>query len=341
MTDISTDSVILPPEPLPWSQSGWFEMVTAWIKEQAVNLNYTLTGAIEQVHRSPTSCVLAVPTKGGTIYFKACAALFQYEPLLTQTISQLLPTYSVRVLRIDNQQAWVIMEDVGSTLRTVMEAERDLKRWEQMVPAFARFQISTIPHIAQLKVVGCPDRTLASIPILFADLLADTATLLVGQEHGVPGGEMDQLQAFKPQLAALCKDLASYNIPETLHHDDLNASNIAVSEDGYVFFDWAESGIAHPFCSLFILLRVAKYIFAFSEDELTLMRNLYLAEWTVYQPMERLLQAFDLAQRLAMLSRCLTWQYVVTHTEESGRAEFADAPAYWLRLFLYNGIEPE
>ncbi len=72
-----------------------------------------------------------------------------------------------------------------------------------------------------------------------------------------------------------------------------------------------------------------------------LVRDIYLAEWTAYQPMERLLQAFDLAQRLAILSRCLTWHYVVTHMEESARAEFADAPTYWLRLFLYNGIEPE
>ena len=103
----------------------------------------------------------------------------------------------------------------------------------------------------------------------------------------------------------------------------------------------AESSITHPFCSLFILLRVAKYIFEFSEEELTQMRDVYLAEWITYQPIEHLRTAFELAQRLAILCRCLTWHYIVTHIEERRRGEFEDVTPYWLRLFLHNGEEFE
>jgi hypothetical protein len=71
------------------------------------------------------------------------------------------------------------------------------------------------------------------------------------------------------------------------------------------------------------------------------MRDIYLAEWIAYQPMDRLQRAFELAQRLAMLCRCLTWHYVVTHMEERTRGEFEDVTAYWLRLFLRNGEEPD
>ena len=328
-------------ENLPWSRQEWFEEAAAWIQEQLSYLHYTITSDIKQVHASPTSCVLSVATTSGDIYFKACAPLFKYELLLTQMISQLLPTYTIRVLNMDNERSWLLMEDAGLSLRKLTLEKRDLKHWQDALSLFAHFQIESIPYTAQLKATGCPDRTLTRIPDLFDTLLTDTSTLLVDQENGVPGNEMAQLHAFKPQLITLCDELASYNIPETLHHDDLTANNIALNERGYIFFDWAESAISHPFCSLFISLRVAKYIFEFSEDELTSIRDSYLSQWVVYQPMERLQRAFELAQRLAILNRCFTWHYVITNIEEYAKAEFRDVTPYWLRLFLHNGEEFE
>jgi Phosphotransferase enzyme family len=194
------------------------------------------------------------------------------------------------------------------------------------------------PHISQLKAAGCPDRSLVRIPDLFDTLLADTSLLLIDQKNGIPADEIEQLNSFKPQLIALCDELASYNIPETLHHDDLTSGNIALNKQGYVFFDWAESSITHPFCSMFILLRVAKYIHEFSEGELVRLRNIYLATWAHYQPIDHLLHAFELAQRLAMLCRSLTWYNVVKHTTEE-RSTIEDSVAYWLRLFWHNGNE--
>ncbi len=324
-----------------WSQQGWFEEATTWIQEQWSYLHYSITDDIKQVYISPTSCVLSATTTRGDIFFKACAPLFQYEPRLTQTISQILPTYSVHVLNVDDERSWLLMEDAGVSLRELTLERRDLKRWQDAASLFAHFQQESVPHCAQLKAAGCPDRTLARIPALFDALLSDTSALLVDQKDGVPGDEMEQLHAFKPQLSALCDELASYTIPETLHHDDLTANNIAMNERGYIFFDWGESAITHPFCSLFILLRVAKYIFEFSEDERKSIRDSYLSQWVAYQPMERLQRAFEVTQRLAILCRCLTWHYVTTHVEEHAKAEFRDATPYWLRLFLHDGEEFE
>jgi hypothetical protein len=324
---------------ISWPQQDLLETVRSWIQEQLLHLNYTVTGDIRQVYVSPTSYVLSVATTRGNIYFKLCAPLFKYEPRLTQMISLLLPAYTLRVLAVDNERYWLLMEDAGLSLRTLTQEKRDVKPWEQIMPIFARFQMETIPHITHLRAVGCPDRTLSKIPDLFDALLADTSVLLVDQENGIPGSEMEQLRAFKPQLVTLCDELANYNIPETLHHDDLTANNIALNERGYIFFDWAECAITHPFCSLFILMRVAKYIFEFNEDELTRIRDSYLAEWTSYQPMDHLQRAFEVAQRLAILCRCLTWHYVITHIEEHSKAEFRASTPYWLRLFLHNGQE--
>ncbi len=324
-----------------WLRHGWFEEAGAWIQEQLYQLHYPITGEIKQVYASPTSCVLSVATIRGDIYFKVCAPLFRYEPLLTQTISQLLPAYTVQVLNIDAPRSWLLMEDVGPSLRKLTLEWQDVTRWQDALSLFARFQIESIPHCTQFKAAGCPDRTLARIPELFDALLSDTSAFLVDQKDGVPGDEIEQLHAFKPQLVALCDELARYHIPETFHHDDLTANNIALNEGTYIFFDWAESAITHPFCSLLIPLRAARYIFKMSEDELKSIRDSYLSQWVAYHPMEGLQGAFELAQRVAILCRCLTWQYVITHVDEQAKTEFHDAAAYWLRLFLHNGVEFE
>ncbi|MBA2396460.1 MAG: hypothetical protein H0V70_27355 [Ktedonobacteraceae bacterium] len=324
-----------------WLHHGWFEEATAWIQEQLHQLHYPITGDIKQVYASPTSCVLSVATTRGDIYFKVSAPLFKYEPLLTQTISQLLPAYTLRVLNVDDARSWLLMEDAGPSLRKLTLEQRDVTRWQDALSTFARFQIESIPYCAQLEAAGCPDRTLARIPELFDALLSDTSAFLVDQKDGVPGDEMEQLHAFKPQLVTLCEELGCYNIPDALHHDDLSANNIALNGRNYTFFDWAESAITHPFCSVLIPLRAARYIFKLSEDELKSIRDSYLSQWVVYQPMESLQHAFELAQRVAILCRCLTWQYVITHVDDRAKAEFHDAAAYWLRLFLHNGEEFE
>ena len=59
--------------------------------------------------------------------------------------------------------------------------------------------------------------------------------------------------------------------------------------------------------------------------------------------MDRRMEAFGLAQRLGVLCRALTWTYVVSHVQASAEAiaEIADAPAYWLLLFLDYDDSPE
>jgi hypothetical protein len=314
---------------------------SSWLQTRLAELNYTISAPIEDFFSSPTSHVLRIPTTQGNLYLKECSPLFHYEPALSQTISHLAPAHSSHILLIDEERCCMLMEDFGPTLRERTQEQRDLQLWLRALPIFAQFQAAMSPHIALLKAHGCPDRSLFLVPTLFDTLLTDTQTLLVGQPAGVSASELDRLYAFKPQLVALCQELASYGIPETLHHDDLTAGNIAINDQRALFFDWAESAITHPFCSPFILLRAARYIFEFDENDLARMRDAYLQAWTEYHPLPTLRRAFELAQRLAMLSRALTWHYIVTHLPEQERAEFRDAPAYWLLLFLNDGIEPD
>jgi hypothetical protein len=64
------------------------------------------------------------------------------------------------------------------------------------------------------------------------------------------------------------------------------------------------------------------------------MRDAYLAVWSDYGSPLDLRAAFALAQRLATLSRALTWFRLAVSLDRGAKWEHADAPAYWLRMFL-------
>lgn len=313
----------------------WRERVASWIEGALSPLGYTLTGPLEPVRDSDWSQVLRVPTSRGPLYFKSSAPIFGYEPALTKLLDETLPGAVPHVLALDTERHWMLMADAGTPFRDSVEKSRNLSLWEAMLARFAQVQQAAIPHRDELLWAGCPDRRLATMPALFAELLADRERLLVGAENSLSPDEYERLLDYEIEVRALCDALAAYAIPETLHHDDFGAGNVLVSGDKYVFYDWAESAITHPFCSLFIALRWARYVGEYDESSLARMRDAYLAAWRDYGSPDDLRASFELAQRLATLSRSLTWHRLSVSVDKGPEWEHADAPSYWLRSFLH------
>ncbi len=319
---------------LPWARNGWFASASTWITQQLHHLGIVHTGPIEQVAVRMWSSILRIPTSAGDIYFKAAAPAFAFEPLLTQVLSARLPTHSPRVLAVECERYWMLMENAGKTLRAVIEAEENTDRFANMLPQFAQFQIETAHMLEELLVTGCPDRRLDKIPALFEEAIGDIPALLIGKEHGMSAAEYEKLRDFAPQVRGMCGKLASYNIPATLHHDDFHPGNILVRGEDIIFFDWAESAIAHPFYSMTIVIRYAKYVYEYDENALNHLRDIYLQAWTCFEPMERLIEAFQLALRLGILCRALTWHNAVMQLEESAKWAYENSMPSWLRMFL-------
>ena len=332
---------------LPWMYAGWYDSTVAWIREQTEALGYTITGDIQQVKVRVWSEVMRVPTDKGIVYFKAVPGYFSYEPPMTQLINRYAPTQTPPVLVVDEQRLWMLMRDAG----TVLRGERDPKRWEAMLPLYAQLQMKLIDHVDELLAVGVPDGRLMKLPQVYKHILADKELLLLDvmehgrnelrpymQKKGMPMHEYEQLLSMMPQVEAMCAKLASYNIPETLHHDDLHGNNVLWNGETYIFFDWSDCAITHPFCSLFIVLRVAKLVLKFDEETQNRLITAYLTPWTRYAPMEQLREAFAIAHRLGALLRSWTYYYLIKSLKPSMREEIEDALPYFLRVFL--GTEP-
>lgn len=337
----------VPPERPPWARLGWYDTAAGWIGERLAALGTPAEGAVEQLHARAWSTVLRVPTRDGPVYFKAVAEAFAYEPPLTEALAALLPTRVPRVLAADLERRWLLLADAGTSLRAVMRAEgkaegksegvgeRDAAWYEAMLVQFARFQRATAPEAERLAALGCPDHRLARLPALYHALLADRAGLLVGQAGGLSEDDYAALRNLQSEVAALCAALGRVQVPEALNQEDCNPGHAVPTPGGeFLYFDWGDTSVAHPFFSLMMALRWARLVLEFDAATLDRLRDAYLAEWTAYAPLERLIEAYQAARRLGLLNRALSWHHYVAHMEPGARWEYEDAAPYYLGLFL-------
>ena len=200
----------------------------------------------------------------------------------------------------------MLMPDVGGpTLDTLP----DVARWEEALRHFARAQISLVDQVEGLLALGCPARPLEQLADHIDALLANTPAMLLDQPGGLSGDQIDALRARAGQFKAMCADLACYDIPETLEHGDFAPGQIVLVGDSYVFIDWSDSSIAHPFFSLNFfsdLTELNHYLPDVPGLRLRL-RNAYLEPWSGYEPVDRLIQAYEIAQPLSALHHAVTY----------------------------------
>jgi aminoglycoside phosphotransferase (APT) family kinase protein len=123
------------------------------------------------------------------------------------------------------------------------------------------------------------------------------------------------LRDFAPRLTELCHELAAYDIPETIQHDDLHHANLYVHGGRMRVLDWGDASISHPFASLVVTFR-------FLEERTKLppadpwfarLRDAYLEPWG-----RDLRAAFALAMRVGTFARPIAYvrQRVALRQEE-------------------------
>jgi hypothetical protein len=319
-----------------WAQSDWFDEVNAWILDELALLEIIPTGPIEQRHKRPWSTVFYVPTSDGSVFFKASADVLSHEPALTQTLSLLEPRYLPKILAVNVKKGWMLMGDGGGTLREVIKADRDIRHWEKLLPLYAELQIKVASILPDLLALGTPDRRLATLPEQFDNLLRNKELLLIGQPEGLDAAEYQRLQKMPSEIACLSEQLAASAIPESIHHGDLHDANIFLNNDQYVFFDWGDSSISHPFFSLRTVFVSIEISLGLEEGAAVFdeIRDCYLKLWARYEPYENLLNTFELASRLSPIVSALGYFHVMSSLDEPLSSDYKGAIPGLLQEFL-------
>ena len=290
-----------------WRRRGWYGKAEEWFSEQLSTQGYVLTSQIQCAYSWPMSCILRAHTTTGSVYMRACCALpfLADEPALTSRLAGLFPGRVPMPLGAQEDDRWMLLPDLGKPIRYVTGDEKT-----DALALFAELQLRSVDHTTALLDMGCPDRR--------PEWLETELDRLI-QNGNQPSAttELDQIRVLAPHLKSMCRQLATYRVPNTLSHGDLFGGNIAQGQDGYIFFDWAMGSVSHPF---FDAINLCDW-----EELRSHARDRYLGYWTDYEPMERLREAYALAEPLWAAHNAILFDHVISEVGE-GTEVRSDTP---------------
>ena len=324
---------------LCWHDPEWQGQAHEWIRMAANRNTIQLTGEIEQPHAYAWSTVMRVPSSEGTLFFKATAPETNYEIALTQKFAGWFPDCMPDLVAVDTERGWMLMRDGGEQLRVSIRPTQDIKPWAPVITRYAELQIGLAEHVSEILALGIPDHRLAVLPALYKQLLADEASLMIGQEKGLTSDDFRQLQDLTPRFEQICADLAACGIPESVNHGDFHDGNILVKNGRITFFDWGDASVTHPFVSLrtfFVSIEIALNLddYAPPTPEMTALGDRYLECWERFGDKERLLAAYHLSRPVASIVKALSWHNTISRLDGSLRDEYAWIVPEVLREFM-------
>ena len=314
---------------LLWTDPRWLAEVHLWIRERLDALDVRPTGGIEQPHVRPWSTVLRVSTLGGDLWFKANAPALAYEAGIVGLLARTRPDLVPELVAVDLERGWMLMGDGGERLRELVERERDLGRWLEVLPLYGELQLSTAGSADELVALGAPDRRLALLPGQYEQLIEEL--------EGVSATEHDRLRAQVPNVAEMCRELSTVAIPETIQHDDLHDAQVFVREGRYLFFDWGDSCVSHPFFSMSVTLE-GQLAWGLDDIEgsvdVTPFRDAYLRSFASFAGDDELQTAHATALRLGWVCRALNVRRFAVSLDLPDQEEWAERVRLRLQMFL-------
>ena len=304
-----------------------------WAREHLERRGATLTGEPEIVHNYPWAQVARIPTDRGAMFVKTMVPVIGHEVGVTAALVRIRPDRVTPLIAHDVDRRFMLMEDAGERLRSMLERDRDIRRWQGILPRYAELQLAAAPHVDELLAAGAPDMRTRALPAAFEAAIANDELLTIaGPESSTPE-DLAALRALVPRVREWSGALAGA-IPETIQHDDLHDGQIFLKEGNLRFLDWGDANVSHPFHSVVVLERVVAHTFQLAPDAPALLRlrDEYLEPFTALASRARIDDALELALVLGRLVRALTWMRLVRALPLDQRE--GDAVPGWFALFL-------
>lgn len=317
----------------PWAIHGWFDSAIEWIESSLEQSGIAPAGPIEQVRAWALSCLMRLDTDAGYVYFKAVPPFMAQEASITRAMSQRYPEQVPPPIAIEGAQGWTLMRDFGGKWLGYVD---DIEAWENAVRAFSEIQLEQVEAAGSWVSRGYPDRGLGRMVDLIDPLFAGASSMLSGRAGGLTEDEVSELQGLSMRLKLTCANLASYKVPQTLIHGDLGG-NIIAKDDGFIYFDWTDVCVSHPFFDTTTLVDVVfdeMSLFHDVPDARDRLRDAFLEPWIRFEPMERLLEAYEVARPLGVLHQAMSYMWILSNIAEDARWELEGGLVTWLRNLL-------
>jgi hypothetical protein len=309
-----------PPTRPPWERPGWFAEASAWLDAQLDRLGRTPTGPTEQVKAAWSwSCILRRPTEQGWVYLKASYPKPPGELTVVELLAERWAGNLPRLLAADRARGWMLMEAFAEpdpeerTERALVVAE-----WRAALRRFAEIQIASAPEVERWLAVGCadlrPERVVAHLERIIGGARPGPAN----DGQALTEADAAAARALLPALRRDWARLAELGVPPAIVQMDFREGNFVRDGGGFVYFDWADTVVAHPFlgparCLDYVSTRPG------AEGQAAAVRRAvragYLAPWRALLPSRRLAEAFDLVAALNPSFQAVRWELERRHVE--------------------------
>jgi Phosphotransferase enzyme family len=300
----------------PWRNSGRVDhAVEEWIRAHVQPI-----GPIEAGYERPWSTVLRVPIADGVAWFKTCAPVSAFEPRLAAALFARWSDRVAEVIGHDDERAWLLTTDAGTPMRV---SGNPPGMWLAALPLYAELQRSEVAYADDHLAHRVPDMRLPTLPARFETLIA--------RELPLEEEEADRLRQFAPRLADLCDELAAYDVPDSIQHDDLHHANVYERDGQLRFLDWGDACVSHPFMSLVVTFRFLDEQNKLPPDDpwFTRLRDAYLEPWGNGQT-----DAFELAIRVGAFAHAIAWLRQRDYLPDQARPDFDR----WFRVILRRAV---
>ncbi len=216
-----------PPELRPrWMRRGWFDRASTWMRAATTDAGRPLTGDPRPFFLRGISALLRAPTDGPDVFLKAVFPPFHAEPVLTRLLADRFPEAVPRVVAVEPDEGWLIVDDIGSAwVGDVTEADRPtaLDRGARALVAIQRAMALDDAALRTLLEAGAPHRPLRD--------LVESVTAAIGPDAAV---------------AVAVARVEAVGLPESVVHGDFHSGNAALVGERIVIIDWSDAAISNP-----------------------------------------------------------------------------------------------
>ncbi|HYJ68032.1 MAG TPA: phosphotransferase [Nocardioidaceae bacterium] len=320
-----------------WTTSAWRDEASSWIDQILRERGINRTGDIEQPRIRFWSTQLTVPTDSGRVWFKENCPDQSFEARLVDLLADLVPDHVVAPLAIEPDRGWMLSPDAGPTLQEAAGHGVDL--WVRLAANWADLQRRVAPYADRLLATDIPASPPSEAPSLIAERTEEYAALPVDDPRHLDADAAAGLRSALPTITRWAEQVVALGLPMTLDHNDLHANNAFLPRDGEEhlrFFDFGDSVVGDPLCSLLIPVNVLAGQLDADEDDPRIHRviDAYLEVWSDLADPTALRAAVDPARQLARLNRSESWRRVLRSADSDEWAEWGGSATAWLTTFV-------
>jgi hypothetical protein len=322
----------------PWERRGWYAGALTWIEAECTRLGCAPCGPAEQIKAAwSLSTILRVNTSAGALYFKADYARPPSEPRIIEALARRWPRNVPDVLAVDYDRSWMLMRDFGERS---LDGE-PLATWQAASRTFSSIQRACSDDLEPWWRLECPDLRIPALIAQMDRLLDDDKALKLGEPGGLTITEASRLRELRPRLHETWNQLAAIPLPDSIVQQDFRHHNLVMSESAFIFYDWSDTVISHPFFSCRRFLDFVHHD-AHPHAGLSLAERCsgigeaYLEPWTDILDQSELRRAFHLAGHLNPVYIAVRCYLEAPYCEPGSHwhRTMLERPAVELRRFL-------